>query len=55
MLDPINTKDYKIEKRLKVESFGQPIGEKMKISIPKLKMESIKKLHAIKEESVSKK
>tara|TARA_B100000035_G_C21034322_1_gene570058 strand:- start:178 stop:4887 length:4710 start_codon:yes stop_codon:yes gene_type:complete len=57
LLNPINTKDYKIEKkRLKVESFGQPIGEKMKISIPKLKIESIKKLHAIKEESeVSKK
>ena len=57
LLDPINTKDYKIEKkRLKVESFGQPIGEKMKISIPKLKMESIKKLKTIKEESnISKK
>ena len=52
LLEPINTKDYKIEKkRLKVESFGQPISDKIKITIPKIKMESIKKLQAIKEES----
>merc|ERR1711966_126592 len=52
LLEPINTKDYKIEKkRLKVESLGQPISDKIKITIPKLKMESIKKLQAIKEES----
>ena len=52
LLEPINTKNYKIEKKqLKVESFGQPIGEKIKINVPKLKIDSIKKLYAIKEEN----
>ena len=40
-----------IEKQLQVESFGQPIGEKIKINVPKLKIDSIKKLYAIKEEN----
>ena len=56
LLEPIKTKDYKIDKkRLKADNFGQPIGTKMKINIPKLPLQSIKKqLSKIKEEKNSK-